>query len=79
MIFQEKCFSCHILLTDKTSLSYCLNFLRYWDNLCVVIVCNTDCDIMNFETNLIFLIKLFFYMTKKSRQKLKYLENEMSF
>ena len=26
-----------------------------------------------------FLIKLFFYMTKKSRQKLKYLENEKSF
>ena len=27
----------------------------------------------------IFLIKLFLYMTKKSRQKLKYLENEKSF
>ena len=34
---------------------------------------------MNFEINLIFLIKPFFYMTKKSRQKFKYLENGKSF
>ena len=34
---------------------------------------------MKFEINLIFLIELFFYMTKKSWRKLKYLENEKSF
>ena len=35
---------------------------------------------MNIEINLIFLIKSgFFYMTKKSRQIFKYLENEKSF
>ena len=28
--FQEKCFSCYILLTDQISLSDCLYFLRYW-------------------------------------------------
>ena len=33
---------------------------------------------MNFEINLIFLLRLFFYVTKKSRQKFKYLENEKS-
>ena len=37
------------------------------------------CDVIHFEINLIFLIKPFFYMTKKSRQKLKYLENDKSF
>ena len=31
---------------------------------------------MDFEINLIFLIEQFFYMTKKSWQKLKYLDNE---
>ena len=31
------------------------------------------------EINLIFLIKLFCYLTKKSRQKFKYLDNEKSF
>ena len=28
--FQEKCFSCYVLLTDQISLSDCLYFLRYW-------------------------------------------------
>ena len=34
---------------------------------------------MKFQINLIFLIKAFRYMTKKYRQKIKYLENEKSF
>ena len=34
---------------------------------------------MKFEINLIFLIKLFYYMMKKSRQKFKYLENKKTF
>ena len=34
---------------------------------------------MNFKTDLIFLMKPFLYMTKKSKQKFKYLENEKSF
>ena len=29
-IFQQKCPSCYILLTDQISLSGCLYFLRYW-------------------------------------------------
>ena len=29
-IFQEKCFSYYILLTDQISLSDCLYFSRYW-------------------------------------------------
>ena len=45
----------------------------------IAIICFSDCDIINSEINLIFLIKLFFYMTKKSRQKFKYLDNEKSF
>ena len=34
---------------------------------------------LKFEINLIFLIKPFWYMTEKSRQKFKYNENEKSF
>ena len=30
MNFQQKCFSCQILLTDQVSLSDCVYFLRYW-------------------------------------------------
>ena len=35
MIFQERCFSYYILLTDQTSLSDCFYFLRYW-GICVL-------------------------------------------
>ena len=42
-------------------------------------ICKPDCDVIKFEINLIFLTKPFYYMTQKSRQKLKYLEKEKSF
>ena len=42
-------------------------------------VCFPCCEVINFEINLYFLIKLLLYMTKKSKQKFKYLENEKSF
>ena len=38
----------------------------------------SGCDVINFEVNLLILIKPFFYLTKKSRQKFKYFENEKS-
>ena len=53
--------------------------------MCIAIVCKPGCGVMDFEVNLIFLIKLFSYMSKKSGQKLetlrkeKYLEKEKSF
>ena len=47
--------------------------------MCIEIVCFPGSDVINFEINFIFLIKPFFCMTKKSRQKHKYLENERSF
>ena len=33
-------------------------------NMCIAIVCKPGCDFRNFESNIIFLIKPFFYMTK---------------
>ena len=51
-------------------------------NMCVATIYFPGCDVINFEINLISLIKQFFYMTKKSRQKfkyLKYLENKKDF
>ena len=49
------------------------------DIIRTAVICLPDCDVINFEINLIFRIKSFFYKTKKSRQKSKYLENEKSF
>ena len=48
-------------------------------NMCIAIVCWLAGDVIDFEINLIFLIRPFSYTTKKSRRKLKYLENEKSF
>ena len=47
--------------------------------MCVGFVCQLASEVINFETNLIFLIKPFFYTTKKSRQKVKYIDNEKRF
>ena len=46
-------------------------------NIFIAIICYPGCDIMDFEINLIFLIKPFFHLIKKSWQKLKYLENDL--
>ena len=75
MVFQQKCFSDYILLVYQISLSGCFYFLNVLGNISVVSVCFPGC-VISFEINL---IKSFFYITKKSRQKLKYLENEKSF
>ena len=36
-------------------------------------------EVINYEINLILLIKPFLYITKNSKQKFKYLENKISF
>ena len=47
--------------------------------MCNATVSFPGCDVINFEINLIFLIKPFFYITKKSIQTFEYLENEKRF
>ena len=73
--FSRKMFIIYILLTDQVLLSDCLYFFRYWE-ICVLQLFVSQVDVIDFETNLIFLIKSFFYMTKKSRRKFKYHENK---
>ena len=48
-------------------------------NKCIVIVSQPDCDAVIYLTDLIFLTSHVFYMTKKSRHKFKYVENEKRF
>ena len=75
MNFQKNCFS-YSFLINQISLSDCLYFIRYCA-VCVsqLFISLPGRDSINFEINLIFLTKPFFYMTKISRQKFKYLEN----
>ena len=42
--------------------------LEILGNMCIAIVCFPLCDVTDFEINLIFLIKPFFYMSKMLRQ-----------
>ena len=53
--------------------------LEIMSNMCVEIVCFPCYNVIHFEINLNFIIKPFFYMTKKQRQKFKYLKNEQNF
>ena len=46
--------------------------LELLSKMCIGIVCFSLSDIINFKINLIFLIKPFLYMNKKSNQKLKW-------
>ena len=53
--------------------------LEIFGNMCIAIVCFSGFDFISFEINLIFLIKVFFYILKNARQKCKNLENGKSF
>ena len=64
----------------------CSNFIVWLPLLCeilgnvsIAIVCKPGCDVMNFEVNLILLIKPLFLRDQKVVTKLKYCENEKSF
>ena len=78
IIFRGKRFSYHILLTDQLSLSDYFYFSRYCVRYLLQLFA-TGCNVINFETNLIFLINSFFYVAKKSTQKFKYLRNKNNF
>ena len=57
------------------------NFIASWD-IRQYVYCNCLLSMLwrvRFEINLAFLIKSFFHMIKKSRQKFKYLESEKGF
>ena len=79
MLFEEKCFSHYILLTNPIPVFDHLDLLRYWVDMFVLIICCPVCDVINFEINYSFVTKSFFYITKKSRQKCEYVKNEKSF
>ena len=70
MIFQKKCFSSYILITNQILLSDPFTSLDIGQ--CVYSNCFLPgFDVINLKINLIFLIELFFYTTK-------YLEKEIS-
>ena len=78
MIFQEKCFAFYVLIMTKFHRLIAL-LLEILGNASIAIACFSGCDVINFEINLVFLIKPFFYMTKKSRQNSNILRTKRDF
>ena len=78
MVFQKKNFPMLYCINWPKCIVWLSLILAILGNMCIAVVYFPGCDVKNFEINLMFLIKPFFYMTEKSRQKLKYLENEKS-
>ena len=54
MIFQEKCSSCYILLTDQIALSACFCFSRYWAIFALQFFVNQAVTSQNLELTLSF-------------------------
>ena len=52
--------------------------LEILDNICYVIIYCPFCDVINKKIELSFLIKPFFFITKMSGQKRKYVKNKKS-
>ena len=64
----ERCLPCYILLIDPPNLIVWLSLLfKILGDMCIVILCFPACDVINFEIDLTFLTKPFFYMGEKSR------------
>ena len=71
MIFQEKCFSCYILLTDQILLSDYLYFSRYWAICVLQLFCYPGCEVITFESKPLFLIKPLLYDQKVKTKNLR--------
>ena len=66
MIFEKKNFFSYILLAEQISLPGWLPLLcEILGNMFIVIVCWPGWDVINFEINLVFLIKPFFLDDQK--------------
>ena len=69
MIFQQKCSTCYILLTDQISLPGCLYLLRYWTICVLQLFVSQVVTAWIFKFNLIFLIEPFFLYNPKVMTK----------
>ena len=65
--FSEKMFLMLYSINWPNFIVWLPSLLEILGNMCIAIVCFPGCDIINFEINVIFLIKPFIYMTKYSK------------
>ena len=77
--FSRKIFFMLYSINWPNSTVWLLLLLEILVNMCIAILCFVGCDAINFEINLIFLIRLCFYMMKSSRQKFNILRMKRAF
>ena len=66
------------MLTHQISLIDYFYFLKYRP-MFLEITCFPACEATNFESNIGFFVKEFYYMTEKSGKKFKYFKNTKNF
>ena len=69
----------HVIFYKLTKFHFLIAFTSWDIGQYVYYNCYPGCGIIKFDNNLIFVIKPFCYMTKKSRQKFKCIENEKNY
>ena len=79
MIFQEKCFSCYILLTDQISLPDCLYFSRYWVIRGLQLFVNQVVTSQNLKLTLSFQSSCFATWPKRQDKNLNILRTKRAF
>ena len=70
MIFKEKYFSCYVLLTNfnySNFIVWLLFFHKILGHICIIIICFSVCDVINFEIKLSY--QVFFLYDQKSLNK----------
>ena len=70
MIFKEKYFSCYVLLTNfnySNFIVWLLFFHEILGHICIIIICFSVCDVINFEIKLSY--QVFFLYDQKSMNK----------
>ena len=77
--FSRKIFLTLYFINWPNSISWLTLPLQILGNMCIAIIFCTVCDVKNFQIDYSFLIKPFFYITKMSGQKCKYLKSKKSF
>ena len=77
--FSRKMFIMLCYVNWTNFITWLLLLLEILGNKCIAIVCFPGCDVINFQTNLIFLIEPFFYMIKKSDKNWNILGTKRAF
>ena len=87
-ILKLRCLRCYIVCHSTKVLYFIIwpNFIAWlplpleiFGNIFILVICCPVCEVINFVINFSFVIKPLFCITKKSKQKCKYLKSGKSF